>query len=309
MKGGLSILFKKYIKGIITEMKKKIGYYNGNKLIKPLNTDEASNILEQKIQGEEPFLLSRFGNTELNTVFCYLRNIKCDKDKVAKIAHVNGGIFPENEKVMTEFSKIYVNSSKDIDLLICWFWLKNERFMFKNYTPNSKIMTSQILYPFFDKNPWTKSLKHKKVLVIHPFSYSIEKQYNNKRDDLFDNKLLPEFDLITYECVQSIAGETVEFDNWIAAYNKMCEDISEIEFDIALIGAGAYGLPLGSFIKSIGKQAIHLGGITQIYFGIKGKRYEKEYNYDKLLYNEYWVRPQEHEIPEGYKKVEDGAYW
>ena len=51
-------------------------------------------------------------------------------------------------------------------------------------------------------------------------------------------------------------------------------EISEIDFEIAIIGAGAYGLPLGAFIKKIGRQAIHLGGATQILFGVRRARWE-----------------------------------
>jgi len=44
----------------------------------------------------------------------------------------------------------------------------------------------------------------------------------------------------------------------------MKNEISEIDFDVAIIGAGAYGLPLASYIKEMGRQAIHMGGSTQM---------------------------------------------
>ena len=58
---------------------------------------------------------------------------------------------------------------------------------------------------------------------------------------------------------------------------------------------------------------MHLGGATQLLFGIRGKRWEdenynKQYNYSALM-NEYWVRPSEDEIPDGAKKVEGACYW
>ena len=46
-------------------------------------------------------------------------------------------------------------------------------------------------------------------------------------------------------------------------------------FDVAIIGCGAYGMPLAAMLKQAGKQAIHLGGATQLLFGIKGKRWEE----------------------------------
>lgn len=91
----------------------------------------------------------------------------------------------------------------------------------------------------------------------------------------------------------------------------MQDDISHIDFDIALIGCGAYGMPLGAFIKSqMHKKAIHMGGTLQILFGIKGKRWEENgYDYQYKLYNEYWVRPTDDLKPKNYKDVEGGCYW
>jgi hypothetical protein len=62
--------------------------------------------------------------------------------------------------------------------------------------------------------------------------------------------------------------------------------------------------------KTLGKQALHLGGATQLLFGIKGKRWEDpKQDYGKRFFNEYWVRPLPHEIPEGSESVEGGCYW
>jgi hypothetical protein len=84
-----------------------------------------------------------------------------------------------------------------------------------------------------------------------------------------------------------------------------------IDFDICLIGAGAYGLPLAYFAKTIGKQAIHLGGVTQILFGIKGRRWEKDDYADSTakMFNEHWIRPMESETPALKDRVENGCYW
>jgi len=99
---------------------------------------------------------------------------------------------------------------------------------------------------------------------------SIKKQYAEKRSLLFASPdVLPEFRLETLKAVQSIAGSKVAFDTWFDAYDDMCGEIEKIDFDVCLVGAGAYGLPLASFAKRLGKKAIHMGGITQILFGIK----------------------------------------
>lgn len=49
----------------------------------------------------------------------------------------------------------------------------------------------------------------------------------------------------------------------------MKDEIDKQDYDIALIGCGAYGFPLAAHIKRSGKKAIHLGGALQLLFGIK----------------------------------------
>jgi hypothetical protein len=114
------------------------------------------------------------------------------------------------------------------------------------------------------------------VLVVHPFTESIKNSILEKRQLLFDDQtVLPEFELKTVKAVQSIARSKVGFKDWFDAYNYMCDEIAKNDFEIAIIGAGAYGLPLASFVKRLGRQAIHMGRVTQILFGIKGMRWKR----------------------------------
>ena len=150
--------------------------------------------------------------------------------------------------------------------------------------------------------------ERKKNLVVHPFEKTIKRQYQI-HDKLFENPdILPDFKLITLKAVQSIAGETVPYATWFEALQSMEDKIKTIDFDIAIIGCGAYGLPLASFIKTLGKKAVHLGGATQLLFGIKGKRWEEREDFKKL-FNEYWTHPLPDDTPSHFKRVESGCYW
>jgi len=161
--------------------------------------------------------------------------------------------------------------------------------------------------PYLHSNPWTKSLEGKKVLVIHPFASTIESQYKNHRELIFENKdILPEFELITFKAVQSMAGTKTEFDTWFDAYHWMCDQIKDIDFEVAIIGCGAYGLPLAAYVKSLGKKAIHLAGATQILFGIKGNRWDS-IPFFQGLYNDSWVRCSPQDVPTSPAKYQ--AYW
>ena len=126
---------------------------------------------------------------------------------------------------------------------------------------------------------------------------------------IFLNQSLPNFSKIEFiKAVQSAANVKTEFNTWTEALNSMKKEIDKLEFDVAIIGCGAYAMPLGSYIKEKGKIAIIMAGATQLLFGIKGNRWDKQEKYQKL-YNDNWVKPNITETPKNHKIVEGGSYW
>jgi hypothetical protein len=196
---------------------------------------------------------------------------------------------------------------KDLEFVdVLGVWLNED--IFRKRLNGKQFVTLESIEPYLYSHPWSEALAGKKVLVIHPFSKTIEMQYA-KRHLLFDNKkILPEFELKTITAVQTIAGEESQFATWFDALEYMKFQINEIDFDIAIIGCGAYGFPLAAYIKRLGKKAVHLGGATQILFGIKGKRWEQIPAINALM-NEHWVRPLPEETPIDNSKIEGGCYW
>jgi hypothetical protein len=118
---------------------------------------------------------------------------------------------------------------------------------------------------------------------------------------------LPKFELKTLKAVQSIAGEQTGFRTWFDALEHMQHQMEAVDYDIALIGAGAYGMPLAAHAKCMGKKGIHIGGGLQLMFGIMGGRWENKAFPNARL--EYWVRPSEEETPRNKDIVEGGCYW
>jgi len=222
----------------------------------------------------------------------------------------NAGFFPVNDEYLDRFCQMFINHIKNVDIMGVWY-NDYEDLTIRDYCPRADLVELSCLESFRFEEPWSSKLEGQVVLVIHPFVESIRKQYNEKRNLLFNNpNVLPLFELKTIKAVQSIANTRVDFQTWFDAYEFMCREIEKIDFDIAIIGAGAYGLPLASFVKQLGKKAVHLGGATQILFGIKGQRWEREYaNSIAKLFNEHWVRPNSSETPENSKNVEGACYW
>lgn len=284
----------------------KIGFYNGSRYQKILGDLDAKILIERKILDESPFLFARWGEVEGNIVYGDRVNMLLESEIDA--AQNNAGIYPIDKNSIHQFAEAYADSARDIDILCAGLWFKRIEECYEWYSPNAILVSSIIKSPFWSETSWTWTLRGKTVLIIHPFANLIQKQYQ-KRKQLFDSQdILPEMNLKVYQAVQSMGGNA-EYSSWFEALEKMKKDISEMEFDVALIGCGGYGMPLGAYIKSkLEKKAIHIGGTLQLLFGIKGARWDN-HNLFCELYNEHWVRPTEDLKPHNYKSVENGCYW
>ena len=131
----------------------------------------------------------------------------------------------------------------------------NHEHYFQNFVKDTKKVDIEYLSPFFSDNPWSMALENKKILVIHPFSELIMSQFK-KKNNLFKKEILPDFKLITFKPVESLKGEKVKFKSWFDALENMKLSIDQIDFDIALVACGAYGLPL-SFLAQRFRHQIH----------------------------------------------------
>lgn len=266
---------------------------------------DGADVIYNELCKNKPSLICRYGSLELGIMGQFMRK-KTNKlhFENTEYLYTNAGFFPINDYMLSRFSSEMIEITKDIDVLGIHYY--DEEFeAVEKYCPNIKLVEIPAIISISEK-PWTRYLKDKKVLVIHPFAETIKSQYK-KRHLLFNNlETLPDFDLKIIKAVQSIADEKddLPFKTWFEALDYMKEQIKITDFDVALIGAGAYGMFLAHYCKTLGKKAIHVGGATQILFGIKGKRWD-----NSGFYNEHWVRPSESELPKGYQKVENGCYW
>lgn len=300
--------------------------YNNQFLNRTVLCDpEAGQLIAESIRCGEPFMLSRCSAYEMKVMNIYrqrmsrplartvrslLDGIKTGyNEKVRFHAHNNAGIFPVTDEGLDAFSNITFTACSQIDIFGVWGQtIQLEELLWRERCPSAKLIALHSIEPYRSSSPWSAALQGKKVLVIHPFDKSIVSQYP-KRDLLFPGmNVLPEFDLKIIKAVQSNAGSKTTYASWSEALHAMKEQISAVDFDVALIGAGAYGLPLSAHVKQLGKQAIHIGGALQVLFGIKGRRWDRDPEVNRL-YNEHWVRPLPEETPVKFEQQSDGCYW
>lgn len=219
------------------------------------------------------------------------------------------------------FINEYIKGISSADLQVFWYqYNKNTKAydpmlfeeqlnIFEKYSPNSIKIDIESIVPYFHTNFWSSALKGKKVLVVYPFEKTINQQFQHKDKIWTDEHFgkLPDFELKTYKPVW-VLGKNKPHNSWYESFCFMRDEISKIDFDIALLGCSHYGLPLVAHIKNdMKKSAIYMGGETQILFGIKGRRWDSWPDATKF-YNDYWTRSID-EIPDGANIMDGGSYW
>lgn len=273
-----------------------------------LHGQSASDSIYSLLGSGEPCFVGRFGSCELGIVAEFARRRgKMDIDSNALVWTMaeKGGFYPVTLDSVRRFAELNVDLMENIDIL--GSWCPEEADFRKRLKAASKVPLKD-LEPYMNDSPWTRALSGKKVLVINPLVATIRTQYL-KRKTLFKSAdMLPEFELLLYKPVYEFDRSERAYDSWFDALEKMERDIASIRFDVAIIGCGPFGMPLADRVKKLGRQAIVLGGATQILFGIKGGRWDRD-PFFQGLYNDHWVYPSREETPIGAMTLEQGCYW
>lgn len=285
---------------------------------------EANDYIYQILSDGKPCMIAKFGTVELDAVLSYyfeergitprvyweaLRRRACifPETQLTTLCN-NAGFFPKDIEKGRLFYQRMMRDISEVDVLASY--IRGEKYL-SQYMNCKRVNLNGYYAPFLWDNPWTRVLRGKRILIVHPFVNTIKKQYEQNRTRLFeDPDVLPEFESIDYvKAVQTIAGEKSNFNDWFDALRYMEEEIDKKDFDIAIMGCGAYGFCLAAHVKRLGKQAIHLAGWTQILFGIYGNRWINDNKIVSRYINNYWVRPSAEERPKDARKVEAACYW
>ena len=292
----------------------------------PIRTGaEADELLRAVVLQGGPAMVARLGTTEGSVLQHFIKKERNGHatfpTELKKNVLELSGLFPATDETLSRFCRETIDHLQSLDILAVrdrteeWEFWKLEDFLFKRVTSDIELVSLDNLMPIGSEYSWTASLAGKKVLVVHPFAETIRAQFQ-RREKIFNNSsFLPSFDLTVVPAVQSIGdnSKTVGFGDWFDALESMKAQIRRADFDIALIGAGAYGLFLAREVKKMDRTSIQIGGALQLLFGIIGKRWSEPHSPDAANVlphvNEFWVSPQKSETPSGAEKVEGGCYW
>ncbi|MBV8846390.1 MAG: hypothetical protein JO307_26590, partial [Bryobacterales bacterium] len=234
------------------------------------------------MMGDRPFFLGRVGGSDTDAVVDYLAatNEEALRDvthcHLARVMKFNGFYDTENSpESFYEFLRVMLTCYQELNK----FALVGKRLL-NIYFPNNIHMEyrEQVVegsnkyqaliqniadhhnseiecfpYPFFEKlvsaeftlfRAFSRALPGKRVLVLSPFSKSIETNFEN-RSSFFKEYQYPEFELLTVNTPITYSGLPKDFyphPNWFATVESLKSELMTIEFDIALLACGSYAV-------------------------------------------------------------------
>lgn len=283
-----------------------------------LTLEQSQTVISQAIRAGGPYLLARPGGNELDVVRHYL-SVRISRDtpdgrpsypeRMVRDVGDGAGVVPGIDGALDRFSARYLSALVAADLLATAPWTRWSALLpGMERIPNAHL---NVLDAFAAVKaglvPWTRGLAGRRVLVVNPFIRSIRRQFERREAVTGLSDVLPEFELTLLKPPVTHGGNP-DAITWEEGLDRTIAAMSRIDFDVAIVGAGGYGLPLAAHAKSLGRVGINLGGRTQVIFGVAGKRWRASDTYDGII-DATWIAPDGAERPPRTDLVEDGAYW
>jgi hypothetical protein len=257
----------------------------------------------------DPFVIPRVAGIENNAAVSTAAQVPIPLPAMQALK-THAGLLFKTQSELDDFSSTYLSAFDQSELYASWEpWAKYTKHIdqWQKYVkarfPRQQFAAAVLdVYHFVGTGrPWTHALQNKKILIVSSFVDQIKNQPQAYPIDLF-----PGCSFVYLKPTLTQGDEPSR--GWDVEYKEFCERIRELDFDVALCSCGGYGNPICAFIYSIGKSAIYVGGVLQMYFGIYGNRWLKD-NPEvlKLYLKPSWKRPDVK--PAGFNKIEQGCYW
>jgi hypothetical protein len=273
------------------------------------------------LRSPDPCAIGKIGTTELLGLEFLTRWIRppwpksASWHRPAKRLYECSGLFPVRKDIFYRWANEYTASLAALDCIGQWqpgllFEGVIEDLIISKYNPKAERVGDRLLHFLPASSSWLNDLAKLRWLIIHPFEKTIQAQLPIlMKLAVFSESSYPDLtrrssDTSIIPCPQLPYMIPPRHRDWFEALEDLKAQMENESFDIALVGAGAWSLPLVAHAKQIGKKGMHLGGALQLLFGIKGGRYDS-----CGFYNEFWTRPLPNEVPSNFKMMEHGAYW
>lgn len=277
--------------------------------IKP---EDGYDILQNTVANKSPFFIGRLSGTE--TRFCGLKlshkpidgnmitemrmwsgiHLTCDADANAYVEAFTGAV-DSCDKLGVWDGSMYTQA-------IEFYEYARQKYSHK-YFP----ATSLEPYYYFNHPSYRPLFTNKTILVITSHEHTIRQQAINI-DAMFPRKI---FDNCRFIVVRAPLqhGDGCDGRPWTHHFDELKNKIRHLNFDVALVGCGGFGMPICNFIfKEMNASAMYVGGALQLFFGVMGSRWTSNQKI-RALRNSSWCWPLDVDKPNGYMTVDRGCYW
>lgn len=275
-------------------------------------------IIRTALESKKPLAIGKIGGTEGKALSYYANHFTriLRKKKIQRMSqklYLHSGVYPPD---LATYKRFYAYWREKVlpccDYLADWRPKESDRRLAKQCNFNPIWIKQDLLSP---QNGWLSTLNNYSIAVISPFVNSIQSQIPKLRD------IWPQYSIdassIIFHVIKAphyahLVPPT--HTDWFQALDALSHQLKELEYDLLLVGAGAWGLPLAVEAKRQGKIGIHLGGQLQITFGITGARWGASVNERPEYMNQHWITPLESDKPQTLASAKqdflnDCAYW
>jgi hypothetical protein len=284
-----------------------------------IDLDKSNEIVCNLLDSGKPFTITRIGNGESIVALDILNKRQPNQQRMYELDN-NAGIYYSTKQHLELFAKYYNNAALESDAMACFdqiYTVQQNEYLKRSPKPS---LHFEVLEPYYSIEkgivPWSHKLIGKKILIISPFVETYKKQvelgFHFYGPDSPDEKRIFHKDqqFVFYKTYSTLGGNHIH-NSWYQTFGIMCNDIKALDFDIALVSCGGYGLPLCNYIKSLGKSAIYVGGALQLLFGVNGQRWQAHPVISRVssIHGNKWTWPSESETIKTNRKIEGGCYW
>ena len=282
--------------------------------------------ISRRLSSPAPCAIGKIGTTELLGLEFFQRWIRppwpqaASWHRPARRLYECSGLFPVQKDVFFRWAGEYRAALGTLDIVAQWqpgmiFESVLEKKLIDHFCPQAFRAGFNLLHFTNPAAPWLDELAGRRWLVIHPFEKTIRAQLPHLAElGVFsvssrlaleqrarDTRILP--------CPQFAYMVPPRHRDWFHALGEMktAMDGEREYFDVALVGAGAWSLPLLAHLKGAGRKGLHTGGSTQLFFGIRGRRWN--FYSDLGVFNPHWIIPLPEDTPKDFQIKEGGCYW
>jgi hypothetical protein len=266
------------------------------------------NLVQTEIK-KEKFFIGRLSGNETRLCGLFINNKNITKDLYKNMLY-GAGIQFKTVDDLTQYVKMYNTSVKNTTLLGVWdgdmYKQAKEYYDYLNNIKLNKICAHGLEPYYFMDEPTYKCIPHKRILIITSHKETTLSQLPNL-NKIYNKPIFDNAEFYIYKPAQQNAGSH-DTNSWQFHYNIMKQELADIKktinFDIALVSAGGFGMFLCNYIYTeLNTSTIYVGGALQLFFGIMGNRWAN------INMNSFWVKTLMVDKPLNTQLCEESCYW